>query len=1116
MVQRIPYFARLSLLALLVASCGGGGGGSSSAKINAPGSGAVWGGTQTIRWVTVGQGPVDIYLSDDGGSSWSNQLAADTPDDGSHALDTTALTDDTDYRVKVVLGNGKVLRSGVFAIDNTLPTLSLIAPNTGVLWGAEREITWSTTDVHPSTVEIRLSADGGFSFDTVIAAAAPDTGTYAWDTSAHGDGTQYRVQIIATDEAGNDSAADSSGADFELDNTAPVVTLNAPNGGESWNGPQGVDWSTTETNPSYVTLYLSTDSGNSFPTELATYVPDTGSFTWGSGQAPDSSTLRLRVVATDLAGNESAPADSAADFTVDGFRLLEHAYYHDEDGDGAVNAGDTLHVFFEGDVDVNTASASAFDLAVFGDSFGGAGAGIAAGPESDLVIVTLGTSPQLRTRGTFLQHETSALSPSGFDVSFSLPADALEENGTGVDAGPSGWFDVLPSFDVVDLGPAVTSTSCVAAGDIDRDGDDDFVIGRPGGNVDQVYRNDGGSTFTLIQVVGAETTRSIALGDVDGDGDLDLVRATDSADHVWLNTGTGTFADSGQRLGSSDAGEVVLVDLDRDGDLDLYVGNLGTAANQTWINDGTGTYSAGQSLGSADTRSVVTGDVDGDGDWDVIAGNYLQTSRVWVNNGSGTLSAGPSAGVHQTRDMALGDLDGDGDLDLFVVTLGQNEVRLNGGSGDFSSADQFIGNNDDVGVALVDMDLDGDLDGVSAKNADAVRYWINDGAGSFSEARLRGTSGLGTCIAAGRFDADVDLDLILIYDSPDTLELLRSSAAGGHEGLGHLNQSTAITTSAATTCAAHGDVNGDGDLDVVCGVDGAGALGILSDGSGGFAASSITTGSGTATSVALADVDRDGDLDLIEGLDGGAADLVWLNDGSGGFTSSGLTLGSDATGDVVVGDVDSDGDVDLVTANLGGADRVWLGDGAGGFTDSGQALGSGTSNALALGDIDGDGDLDLVVARNSSSEVDVYTNNGTGTFVLLGSRATSGIPVDLALADLEGDTVLDLFVVDSSGAWESLTGDGSGGFTSNGSQGSGYQWIAPVYIDDDLNVDVVVATSAGVRTYLGDGAGGFSVKQTQGGGTTTGALVAADLDGDADVDIVRVGDAGATIVLWMK
>ena len=138
MVQRIPYFARLSLLALLVASCGGGGGGSSSAKINAPGSGAVWGGTQTIRWVTVGQGPVDIYLSDDGGSSWSNQLAADTPDDGSHALDTTALTDDTDYRVKVVLGNGKVLRSGVFAIDNTLPTLSLIAPNTGVLWGAER------------------------------------------------------------------------------------------------------------------------------------------------------------------------------------------------------------------------------------------------------------------------------------------------------------------------------------------------------------------------------------------------------------------------------------------------------------------------------------------------------------------------------------------------------------------------------------------------------------------------------------------------------------------------------------------------------------------------------------------------------------------------------------------------------------------------------------------------------------------------------------------------------------------------------------------------------------------------------------------------------------------
>jgi hypothetical protein len=380
---------------------------------------------------------------------------------------------------------------------------------------------------------------------------------------------------------------------------------------------------------------------------------------------------------------------------------------------------------------------------------------------------------------------------------------------------------------------------------------------------------------------------------------------------------------------------VVLGDVNGDGHLDLVAGNY-DETNKLYLNDGSGGFAASSTdIGDEtdNTYSVVLGDVDGDGHLDLVAGNWYQTNKLYLNDGSGGFTAGTDGTAIGTEtdgtlSVLLGDVNGDGHLDLVAGNNnGTNKLYLNSGSGAFFNADTdgtVIGNDIDFtySVVLGDVNGDGHLDLVAGNNGQTNKLYLNSGSGAFFNAETAGT-------AIGN-DQDKTRSVVL------------------------------------------GDVDGDGDLDLVAGNDNQINKLYLNDGSGGFADSGTAIGSENdfTRSVVLGDVNGDGHLDLVAGNDGGTNKL-YLNSGSGAFFNAGTAgtaIGSETDGtlSVVLGDVDGDGDLDLVPGNWDVTNKLYLNDGSGGFTaGTGTAIGSDTdlTYSVVLGDVDGDGDLDLVASN---------------------------------------------------------------------------------------------------------------------------------------------------------
>jgi len=352
-----------------------------------------------------------------------------------------------------------------------------------------------------------------------------------------------------------------------------------------------------------------------------------------------------------------------------------------------------------------------------------------------------------------------------------------------------------------------------------------------------LFHNNRNLTFTDVTekagLAGAGYGMGVAVGDYDNDGRPDLYLPSLTGNQLFHNNGDGTFTDVTKKAGVGGgilAGKkmwsvaAAWVDYDNDGKLDLFVSNYcqwDPAGAPECKANGFNTYCSPR--------------------------HYKPLPHtLYRNNGDGSftdVSAATGIADHPGRGMgiAIADYDGDGFTDIFVANDSvQCFLYHNNGNGTFSEVGLLagVGYNEDgktfagMGIDFSDYDNDGKPD-IVVTDLSNERYMLfhNDGNGSFRD--ITNASGVGGATLAFSgwsthfFDYDNDGWKDLFVAQSHVMDTIEKTSPNLHymepplllqNVSGHFRRviaGKAFQQDWAGRGAAFGDIDNDGDIDIV-------------------------------------------------------------------------------------------------------------------------------------------------------------------------------------------------------------------------------------------------------------------------------------------------------------
>lgn len=611
------------------------------------------------------------------------------------------------------------------------------------------------------------------------------------------------------------------------------------------------------------------------------------------------------------------------------------------------------------------------------------------------------------------------------------------------------------NFPRIFIDTAIQSVTAIQLVDLDNDGDVDVVgVDKVADQLLWLENQNAGQTWTKYVIetgVSVNSTSDISIADIDADGDLDVVVAANTASTLyWYENGGAAATWTKQDTGIVTAGNVSAVatgDLTLDGAIDIV---YGTESGSPYIKivgnqNGDGSSWASSTVAAGTAASIVDIQL-ADLDLDGLAEIYFHETNFRLDQltysfATSSWSSVPiiASGVYGKTSFA--DMDNDGDLDILVGNSNNLSwfENTDGLGGNWTERILVAGLTTRIEHLLaVDLDNDGDLEIVTANNEDGYVY-AHDNLLFHAKTQYDLSTVFDSShtdanhVVTGLLNGDQYQDIISANKSSTGMEIFFFAGDGtDNYSSRSIVLSVASTIDSQITVIELGDMDNDGDLDIVFAADGSdsiymienlmnsGPFKVLSSDNNLLGASwggliTIASASGISDEIQLSDINADGMLDVVA-LDKLGDRIIWFNN-NGLWAENEISTNYNSPGSLKVADFNSDGNLDVVVASGVSTTRWFSNDNGDGTTWTETTVSNNTGYQIDVADMDSDGDIDIITSRNASQNITWYANNGNGTAWSINDTlvSTASFTRELAVLDVDADGDMDILTENNNG-----------------------------------------------------------------------------------------------------